>query len=66
MPTHTAVLSSDRFLPIANVVRIMQTVIPKSSKIAKDAKVCVHECVSEFVSFITSEASDRFVLTPYH
>jgi len=49
----------DRFLPIANVARIMKTAIPKSGKIAKDAKECVQECVSEFVSFITSEASDR-------
>jgi len=49
----------DRFLPIANVVRIMKTVIPKSGKIARDARECVQECVSEFVSFITSEASDR-------
>lgn len=49
----------DRFLPIANVARIMKIAIPKSGKIAKDAKECVQECVSEFVSFITSEASDR-------
>ena len=49
----------DRFLPIANVARIMKEAIPKSGKIAKDAKECVQECVSEFVSFITSEASDR-------
>ncbi|UYV72866.1 NFYB [Cordylochernes scorpioides] len=49
----------DRFLPIANVARIMKTAIPKTGKIAKDAKECVQECVSEFVSFITSEASDR-------
>jgi len=28
-------------------------------KIAKEARECVQECVSEFVSFITSEASDR-------
>lgn len=49
----------DRFLPIANVARIMKLAIPKSGKIAKDAKECVQECVSEFVSFITSEASDR-------
>uniref|UniRef100_A0A4W5P613 Nuclear transcription factor Y subunit beta n=1 Tax=Hucho hucho TaxID=62062 RepID=A0A4W5P613_9TELE len=27
--------------------------------IAKDAKECVQECVSEFISFITSEASER-------
>jgi nuclear transcription Y subunit beta len=49
----------DRFLPIANVARIMKVSIPKTGKIAKDAKECVQECVSEFVSFITSEASDR-------
>lgn len=49
----------DRFLPVANVARIMKNAIPKSGKIAKDAKECVQECVSEFVSFITSEASDR-------
>lgn len=49
----------DRFLPIANVARIMKNAIPKTGKIAKDAKECVQECVSEFVSFITSEASDR-------
>ncbi|KFM62636.1 Nuclear transcription factor Y subunit beta, partial [Stegodyphus mimosarum] len=45
----------DRFLPIANVARIMKNAIPKTGKIAKDAKECVQECVSEFVSFITSE-----------
>ncbi|GIY58102.1 hypothetical protein CEXT_294791 [Caerostris extrusa] len=45
----------DRFVPIANVSRIMKNAIPKSGKIAKDAKECVQECVSEFVSFITSD-----------
>jgi len=49
----------DRFLPIANVARIMKKGIPKQGKIAKDAKECVQECVSEFISFITSEASER-------
>lgn len=49
----------DRFLPIANVARIMKRGIPDSGKIAKDAKECVQECVSEFISFITSEASER-------
>lgn len=49
----------DRFLPIANVARIMKKALPKSGKIAKDAKECVQECVSEFISFITSEASER-------
>uniref|UniRef100_A0A1B6DQN6 Nuclear transcription factor Y subunit beta n=1 Tax=Clastoptera arizonana TaxID=38151 RepID=A0A1B6DQN6_9HEMI len=49
----------DRFLPIANVAKIMKKAIPESGKIAKDARECVQECVSEFISFITSEASDR-------
>ncbi|RUS89600.1 hypothetical protein EGW08_002618 [Elysia chlorotica] len=49
----------DRFLPIANVARIMKKAVPSNGKIAKDAKECVQECVSEFISFITSEASDR-------
>ncbi|CAA9997589.1 unnamed protein product [Nesidiocoris tenuis] len=49
----------DRFLPIANVAKIMKKSIPDSGKIAKDARECVQECVSEFISFITSEASDR-------
>ncbi|KAL8159129.1 hypothetical protein V2J09_000666 [Rumex salicifolius] len=49
----------DRFLPIANVGRIMKKVIPTSGKISKDAKETVQECVSEFISFVTGEASDK-------
>ncbi|KAJ6631125.1 histone-fold-containing protein [Mycena sp. CBHHK59/15] len=49
----------DRFLPIANVSRIMKGAVPPSAKIAKDAKECLQECVSEFISFITSEAAER-------
>lgn len=49
----------DRFLPIANVAKIMKRSVPQSGKIAKDAKECVQECVSEFISFVTSEASER-------
>ncbi|KAF6025726.1 Nf-YB [Bugula neritina] len=39
--------------------RIMKKAIPNSGKISKEAKECCQECVSEFISFITSEASDR-------
>lgn len=49
----------DRFLPIANVSKLMKKVVPENGKIAKDARECVQECLSEFISFITSEASDR-------
>lgn len=45
----------DRFLPIANIGRIMKKALPPNGKIAKDAKDTVQECVSEFISFITSE-----------
>ena len=45
----------DRFLPIANISRIMKRSIPANAKISKDAKECVQECVSEFIAFITSE-----------
>ncbi|XP_059052445.1 uncharacterized protein LOC131850252 [Achroia grisella] len=49
----------DRFLPIANIAKIMKRAIPHNGKIAKDARECVQECISEFISFVTSEASDR-------
>eukprot|EP01018_Ginkgo_biloba_P017097 Gb_07866 [translate_table: standard] len=49
----------DRFLPIANVSRIMKKALPGNAKISKDAKETVQECVSEFISFITGEASDK-------
>ncbi|PON32955.1 Nuclear transcription factor Y subunit B [Parasponia andersonii] len=49
----------DRLLPIANVSRIMKKALPANAKISKDAKETVQECVSEFISFITGEASDK-------
>ncbi|XP_062225258.1 nuclear transcription factor Y subunit B-3-like [Phragmites australis] len=49
----------DRFLPIANISRIMKKAVPANGKIAKDAKETLQECVSEFISFVTSEASDK-------
>jgi histone H3/H4 len=45
----------DRLLPIANVARIMKQAVPTNAKIAKDAKDTVQACVSEFISFVTSE-----------
>ncbi|GJN91009.1 hypothetical protein Rhopal_004023-T1 [Rhodotorula paludigena] len=49
----------DRYLPIANVGRIMKKCLPDTTKVSKDAKECVQECTSEFISFITSEAAER-------
>ncbi|KAI6184024.1 CAAT box DNA-binding protein subunit B [Aphelenchoides bicaudatus] len=49
----------DRFLPIANVARIMKRVVPSSGKLSKESKECVQECVTEFIQFIVAEASER-------
>ncbi|KAJ8500963.1 hypothetical protein OPV22_011515 [Ensete ventricosum] len=53
------VREQDRFMPIANVIRIMRRVLPAHAKIADDAKEMIQECVSEYISFITSEANER-------
>lgn len=52
----------DRWLPIANVARLMKNTLPTTAKVSKDAKECMQECVSEFISFVTSEASDRCLM----
>ncbi|KAK9139395.1 hypothetical protein Scep_009076 [Stephania cephalantha] len=49
----------DRLLPIANVGRIMKQTLPTNAKISKEAKETMQECVSEFISFVTGEASDK-------
>uniref|UniRef100_A0A182QD40 Nuclear transcription factor Y subunit beta n=1 Tax=Anopheles farauti TaxID=69004 RepID=A0A182QD40_9DIPT len=59
MMVGTPLREQDRFLPIANITKIMKKSVPPTGKIAKDARECIQECVSEFISFITSEASDR-------
>ncbi|XP_027364538.1 nuclear transcription factor Y subunit B-4-like [Abrus precatorius] len=49
----------DRALPIANVGRIMKQILPPSAKISKEGKQLMQECVTEFISFVTGEASDK-------
>ncbi|XP_057470516.1 nuclear transcription factor Y subunit B-6-like isoform X1 [Actinidia eriantha] len=53
------VREQDRFMPIANVIRIMRKILPPHAKISDDSKETIQECVSEFISFITGEANDR-------
>lgn len=36
----------------------MKRVIPQG-KLSKEAKECMQECITEFLQFITSEASDK-------
>ncbi|KAE8712380.1 Nuclear transcription factor Y subunit B-3 [Hibiscus syriacus] len=49
----------DQLLPIANVGRIMKQTVPQRAKISKEAKETMQECVSEFIGFVTSEASQK-------
>ncbi|KAL3788927.1 hypothetical protein ACHAW5_008661 [Stephanodiscus triporus] len=59
LPLFSSSQHQDRYLPIANISRIMKNQLPESAKIAKESKETVQETVSEFISFITSEASDK-------
>ncbi|WOL10354.1 hypothetical protein Cni_G19109 [Canna indica] len=54
-----SIKEQDRLLPIANVGRIMKQILPPNAKISKEAKETMQECVSEFISFVTGEASDK-------
>lgn len=51
---HISPADIGNFAPVA---RIMKTALPENAKIAKEAKECMQECVSEFISFITSEGT---------
>ncbi|VEV56637.1 CCAAT-box DNA binding protein subunit B, putative [Plasmodium vinckei vinckei] len=50
---------SETLLPIANISRIMKRILPAKAKVAKESKDIIREYVTEFIQFLTSEASDR-------
>ncbi|BAM40778.1 nuclear transcription factor Y subunit B-8 [Theileria orientalis strain Shintoku] len=52
-------LESETTLPIANISRLMREVLPNNAKIAKQAKDMIRECVTEFIFFVSSQASAR-------
>ncbi|XP_030472869.1 antifungal protein ginkbilobin-like protein [Syzygium oleosum] len=50
----SGICKQDRYLPFANISRIMEKAFPADSKITKDTKEIVQERTSEFIiSFIT-------------
>ena len=53
------VIEDNEYLPISNINKIMRSVIDDNLKISKEAKNLVEECVTEFICFITSEASEK-------
>lgn len=52
----------DRWLPIANVDRVMRNCLPKNTKISKETRECMQECVSEFILFVTSQAAEKCLI----
>lgn len=48
----------DRLLPMANVARLMAYELPPGAKIARESKVLMQELMSEFLCFVTAEASE--------
>ena len=52
-------LDQERFLPLANISRIMRNTLPANCKVSKGAKQSMQECLSEFISFISSEALEK-------
>ncbi|KZV19405.1 hypothetical protein F511_08746 [Dorcoceras hygrometricum] len=59
IPQQTYMRSSDQYVPLANLTRIMRSALPPHAKIADDAKESIQECVSEFITFVTAEANAR-------
>lgn len=57
---HHSLGSDANIRNFAPVARIMKMALPENAKIAKEAKECMQECVSEFISFITSEGTFPF------
>lgn len=53
------VQESDKWLPLAKVARIMKAALPDDAEISKEAKETMQECVSELISFVTSEAAEN-------
>lgn len=60
IPENSGIKEQDHLLPICNVGRIMNQNFPWNAKISKESKEIMQECMSEFISFVTSEASKKY------
>jgi nuclear transcription Y subunit beta len=45
-------------LPKSTVSQIMKSALPRHAKTANDARISMQNCVTEFILFVTGEASD--------
>uniref|UniRef100_A0A1I8B0D1 CBFD_NFYB_HMF domain-containing protein n=1 Tax=Meloidogyne hapla TaxID=6305 RepID=A0A1I8B0D1_MELHA len=59
------ILEQDRFLPIANITRVMKRVIPPEGKLSKEAKECIQECITEFLLERRKTISGEDILTAF-
>ncbi|KAG8387162.1 hypothetical protein BUALT_Bualt03G0224500 [Buddleja alternifolia] len=66
LPQQSFKRDTDQYMPLAKVTRIMCSILQAHAKIADDAKEIMQECVSEFISFITSEANQRRSASSVH
>lgn len=48
-------------LPLSNISRLMKSSVPLDAKISNASKALVQNCVSEFISFLTSDANEQVV-----
>ncbi|KAG0435780.1 Nuclear transcription factor Y subunit B-8 [Dictyocoela muelleri] len=53
-----SIKTTDRLLPIANISKIMKKPIPRTAKVAKDAKELMQKSASEFIAIVTCMAKD--------
>ncbi|KAG9391530.1 Histone-like transcription factor (CBF/NF-Y) and archaeal histone [Carpediemonas membranifera] len=56
--TTRAAKESEQYVPIANVNRMMHTVVGDDVKIMRDTKELLQESVSEFILLLTGEATE--------
>ncbi|KAL0903946.1 hypothetical protein M5K25_026010 [Dendrobium thyrsiflorum] len=49
----------DRLLPTVGIGRIMRQAFPENVKISREAKDFMQECVTEYISFVTTEGTTK-------
>jgi hypothetical protein len=61
---HNSLVHIANICEFASVARVIRKALPENAKISKEFTASMQECVSEFISFITSEGV--YTLTLYN
>ncbi|XP_031098245.1 transcriptional activator hap3-like [Ipomoea triloba] len=51
--------TAQKDIPLSTVLKIMREAIPRSARIADEAKETVQKCVTEFIHYVTAKANER-------